>query len=433
MKHLLKFIAFILATIVVISTIVAFTLQYYLRQPEMIENIRITASRIMGARVDFNRLEVHLLRGLDADNVTVSTSPDGGDNFLDVGTIQFRYVPWKLLLGDLDFSTITCRRPVVNFQQDANQEWKLPNPDNGEEPITFDSGWLSFNILLRQFLLDEGSVRVATHEEAEIFKADGIRIDGQFQRVPSGITAGGDVSVASFDFYQILQFTDLQSSISFENDKLIISGLKATSYGSEASGSGELDLGRDGPSFQATLNFNRIHIQPFLADLRGPSELARGKLNLQCTVKGNLNHPELLQGTGTFELIDVSLSGSTFIQSISDVLTLPDLVEETYPQIKAEFKIAEREFTLYRLEGGSDHLRFSVSGTVNADRMLDLDVLLVLEPEWAARLPSPVLSRFPPDREGRVSLTFKVTGPLDDPHTNLQERLNLPQPAPETE
>jgi hypothetical protein len=374
-----------------------------------------------------------LCRGLDAHEVSLSTAPDSDDSFVKVETIQFRYVPWKLILGELDFSTIFCLRPKINFQQDANQEWKLPDPDTGDEPITFDSGWFTFDILLRHFLLDEGSVRVATHREEEIFKADGIRIDGQLQRVPSGITAEGDVSVASFVFYNVLRFTDLESSIRFENDKLVITGLAAKSYGSTASGSGELDLGLGGPAFQANLQFERVQIEPFLADLSGPSDLADGKLNLECSINGNLNHPELLQGTGTFELLDVSLSGSSLIKSIAEILELKELVNESYPKIQAEFKIGERKFTFYRLEGQSGHLRFSVSGTVNVDRLLDLDVLLVLEPEWSKRLPEAVLTRFPPGPEGRVSLTFKVTGELEDPKTNLRERLSLPQPAPVAE
>jgi hypothetical protein len=63
MKQLFKFIVFILATLIVVSTIIVISLQSYLRQPEMIENIRVTASSVMGARVDFGELNVRLMQG----------------------------------------------------------------------------------------------------------------------------------------------------------------------------------------------------------------------------------------------------------------------------------------------------------------------------------------------------------------------------------
>lgn len=103
--------------------------------------------------------------------------------------------------------------------------------------------------------------------------------------------------------------------------------------------------------------------------------------------------------------------------------------------MRAEFKLADRQCTLYRLEGRANDLRFTGGGTVDTERRINLDVLLQLSPELSQTLAAPVRTSFPTDTEGNTPISFKVTGTLKDPETNIdriiREKSALPEsPAP---
>jgi hypothetical protein len=94
--------------------------------------------------------------------------------------------------------------------------------------------------------------------------------------------------------------------------------------------------------------------------------------------------------------------------------------------------VGDQKITFYELEARSKDLSLTGTGYVGFDRKLDFDVLLILSPELAAQIPASSQTRFGKRENGSRTLTFKLTGTLDNPLSNLSEKLSLPVASPET-
>jgi len=435
MKRLLKITLFAVLCIVIAAFALVLVLQTYLTQPDMIEKIRLTCSRAVGGEVQFSELRVKLLRGIEASDVTISAAPDEESPFLTIDAIELRYLPWKLLFKELDFKIVRFHRPHLIFRENQDGDWDLAEGGPAMEPLTFDSGPVTFDVVLRQLEISDGTVSVSTRTRDQLLHAQGIQVKGQLKRIPAGITASGQLEVASLFFYESLRFRSVSSRMDYRNDRLVIESMEGSAYDGTLLGNGRIEFGVDAPTFLYDIQLDGLHLPPFLVDLGAPPDIVTGTLDLDCQIQGTLEQPDRLQGTGTFTVSDASLRDSTLVAGIAQTLGLEALRTLDYPEMRAEFKLADRQCTLYRLEGRAHNLRFTGGGTVDTDRRINLDVLLQLSPELSQTLTDPVRSSFPTDTEGNTPISFKVTGTLKDPETNIdriiQEKSALPEsPAP---
>lgn len=392
------------------------------------EKIRLAASQALAAEVTFDSLEVSFLEGLESESVQIATHPDKTTPFLSISEVLMTYNPFKLFQKQIDLKVIRLDSPEVNFIQDEDGEWNIPSGESESNEITFDSGWVTFDILLQQFILTQGTVNVSNAAGEKFFSAQGIDINGQLIRVPSGIQASGNIHVSAFQFYDMLTLEKIQSSINYENRILTLPDLTGSAYQGEATGSGQIDLGIGGPTFKLQIELTQVDFLPLFLDLKGNSGLAEGKLDLQCQLEGNLNRTNQLSGTGTLQMTEVLLAESLLVKTIAEDLKLPALTDLKVDTIDGEYKFADLTFTFYRLEGLSEFVRFTANGPVRPDRSLAIDVLLILHPELAEQMPGDHLAHFRPNSEGHYCLPFQIGGHLDEPETNLRDLLNAPLP-----
>ncbi len=432
MKIFKKIAFYLVLTIVLLAAGAMVSVHIYLGSAATQERIRAFASERLGGEVRFDRLDLNLLTGIQLRRFELSPQPPpdrptSGGNFITIDRVGLGYRPWGLLRNRIELSDITLINPSLVFRQSPDGSWETPTfqgLDNIDaSALSFDSGLLRFDFFLENFLLDEGSVQVLNEQGDTTFRADSVNVRGRLGLKSRSLEADGAIGVGLLRFGPYLTLTEVESPLAYERDELRLAGLTAACHGGRTTGQGRLELGPSGPAFSLQLDVRDIDLPTLVRDLQGRSGLIDGKLGARFQISGDLRQPARATGTGDMTISGARLAGLGILNILGDILEQPDLSQTFFDSITGTYKFGDERLTFYSVEAKSAPLQLSATGAIHFDRRLDMDVLLVLSPGLAERLPEAVRASFTTRSDGLSSITFKLTGTLENPTTNLQEKI----------
>jgi hypothetical protein len=161
--------------------------------------------------------------------------------------------------------------------------------------------------------------------------------------------------------------------------------------------------------------------------------LIQGRLQLNAQLSGDLTQALLIQGTGNLEVAQAKFNAIPALNKLGELLNLAPLTENEFESVRGSFKVENQKITCYELEAKSPNLSMTGTGSVGFDGKLDFDVLLIFSPEWAAQIPPAYQAQFGRRENGSRTITFKLSGTILEPTSNLPEKLNPANTAPPTE
>lgn len=409
---------------------------YYLRKPSTIENIRTATSGALGGEVRFRDIDLKPFKGVDVEGIRVHAArdPEPGPEFLTLHRLALNYVPWRLLQRVIEFRSIQIEEPALILRQRRDGTWILPRLNTGTlaERLTFQTGLLRFRILLDDFNLVNGRLLLLAPSGETVFEARGAGLDGRLVLTPGGGRAEGNLSLREMSWANALRVDHVRSPLRLENDLLTLPAIEGEVHGGRATGAARIDLAAEGPLFAADLKVEGINLAALMEQLKSAAGLAAGtaQFTLQCS--GSMRQPTLVQGTGELRIREARVSLLSGAPALARLLQIPELQAHTFTEASGTFKVADERLTFYDLEAVSDRLQLTATGSVGLDRTLDFDVLIALHPELAGRLPEASRKRLAQRADGFSSVTFKLDGTLDQPRSNLPEKIGLnaePEPA----
>lgn len=423
MKRFLIIAVALLAATGLLVGIGIFSLNSYIQNPKFIEEIRSSLSKMAGAEVKFQSLSVNVLRGAEIQRFQVQQPQNPKPPpFLFVDRIVLTYLPWKMLGENLELKKIELKKPQLQLRQSADGRWNIPTFD---KTIPFLPGRdpLRLKLKLNDLEWVEGAMLALDSEENQIFRMQGANIYGNLDVAQTGAAAQGNVHILAMTLGNSLTFTDLQGPYTLANKILHLPEVYGKAHGGLMRGKLEADFGPGGQSFGLQIALEKVDVSTLLRDWGGRSTLASGKMNVEANLSGKLSQPRLLQGTGKMKIEACEITGMQALRILSEILGIPELGSAKFQAIQGDFKVGDQKLTFYNLEGISEKLQLTGTGSLGFDQTLDFDMMLALHPSLAEKIPPQLQSFFSERQDKYLLITFKVGGTLKEPETNLAKKL----------
>lgn len=400
---------------------------YYLNSPRMSEKIRRIVSERFFTRLEFDKAEINLLSGMKVQGARLLSNEDPAREYASLEEAVLEYSPLSLLHNTIEINTIRLKSPLIEFHQRADGRWRMPRDEgsSGREMI-FRTSIFRFNILLNQLLLEKGELRVMNSKKDVLFAAREIDVNGQLQFISGKNDAKGNLQLKTLDLGSYLQMTDIQASFEFADSVLKLPKLTGRVHGGTCEGVVQLNTGIGGSNFLVDINMRDIDLASLLKSIQSDTGKMEGRLQIQAHLTGDLNQTYPLQGSGQIQVGQAKLAGIAGLDKLGELLNLAQLRDIPFDSIRGTFKIEDQKIIFYELEARSKDLSLTGTGSIGFDRKLDFDVLLILSPELAAQIPVNSQAQFAKRENGSRTVTFRLNGSLDEPGSNLGEKLSVP-------
>lgn len=221
-----------------------------------------------------------------------------------------------------------------------------------------------------------------------------------------------------------LELADLDLQGRLDENVLVIEYAKGNLAGGQFLNSATCDFTREGWPFRAELKFEGLRAEVLAKSwLKDQDDPVAGPVNLEVFVQGSgwpwvLAQSELI-GQGSFSFKDFSVKKFPLVQGFAEFLQLGELQELDFSQGQGEFQVNKDKFQVEaRFDGPK--VRIAPRGTIGTDGVMQISLLLRLEPSLAARFgkqghgPEVVL-----DDHGWSQLRVDLTGTLTLPRFTL--------------
>lgn len=422
MGKLFKNLGLLLLSTAIVLTALGILVQNYMQSREFIEKISQSFSDSIGGNASVKSADINLLRGFSLEQVLIESSGETPEPFLAVERSILTYNPLALFLKKLELTSIQLEKPSLSFIQASDGNWWLPHPEEDITPV-LDTGLLAFQLLLKDLSLNDGIITVTNKNDSVILNAENIGIDGSLKASELGIEATGELAITKTRMGKYFIINEMESQIHYKDQVLSLPSLTGTAYDGKAAGSIEIDLRLGEPEFTIALNLEKLDLAQLITDFQGQSQWLDGNLTTQCRIEGRFEAPELLQGTGTLEITEGTLSGLVFLKELGQLFPNQTFPETNFDSITGNYKIAEKKMTIYNLEAVSENVELTGTGTISINRELNIDMRLSLSPEFTAMMNPEISSQFNLRNDDFSTITFTVAGTLDEPKSNLIEKL----------
>jgi uncharacterized protein involved in outer membrane biogenesis len=218
------------------------------------------------------------------------------------------------------------------------------------------------------------------------------------------------------------ELNEVTTPFSYENDKLVLSGIRGGCYGGDFTGKTELVLGGDAQTFAIAYQLADVSLEEY-QKAKGRNAYVTGALKADITLQGTIAEPKQAQGNGSFSVGDMKLKEIKGMDVFFTLLNVPELKDQTFAQTNGTFKIENQQITFYKIEATSPISQLTGSGTVGFDQSLNMDCMIALLPSIARKIPEHVKSQLQQREDGASTLVFKVYGTTSSPQTNLMEKV----------
>lgn len=427
-----RFFLVIAAAFLLVGLVGAFGwLHWYMGRPAFIEDIRLALAETTGAEVELGEVKMHWPHGVELEEVTLRPG-DSGESRLQAASIRIHLSPLLLLRGRMEISQIAVQGAELVLRPSANGVW--PRFFAGIQPrVTLAGHVFPIGMRLTQVRLDQIRVEVRGPEGDPWLAAEGCQAEGGVNLLPGWADASGAVRIRELRLGSGLRLTNLTAPLLLANHTINLQAARAFFCGGTAEASASVSFARTVPSFAAQLALREVDVATTLEEAGARSRWAEGTLRLDAKVEGSLAQPQLARGVGQLAVEGAGMATLDVLGTIGQALGLSELRTPRFDRVNGEFKIADRRLTFYNLEGVSPLVELSGAGHVGFDGQLDLDMLLGLHPEIGDRIPANLLGRFNQRADQFRLITFKLSGPISNPTSNLPRKLLAESGGPSAE
>jgi AsmA protein len=243
-----------------------------------------------------------------------------------------------------------------------------------------------------------------------------------------GLTAQGSIKIGRLVSHGF-KAADVAAMLRLSNGRADVSGLKASLYGGNLSGSLFADANTQRLGLAST--FTNVLIQPLLDDLTGRDTLSgRGNVALNITASGRTVQAlkRSLNGTGEMSLRDGAIKGVNLAQSLRDfksmLLTRSDTEQQNdgarqtdFSELQTQMVFANGVATVRSLVLKAPLLRVTQGEPARIDvgtSQLDLAALVTVVNTSTGQDGKDLALLH------NVTIPFLITGPMDAPHYSIQ-------------
>ena len=213
-------------------------------------------------------------------------------------------------------------------------------------------------------------------------------------------------------------------TVSSDTSTLSLNGLDAILGAGKLSGDFSLILPPSALRYHTNLHLTGALLKQFLADASIGAAGAEGGVAGDLELSGITGSGPTMEGKGNILCTDAVLQPADFLRQIGQILQIEELQLLRLAEAKALFNIHEGRALIEDLTLRSDNLILNARGPLLLTGDLDLQARLLFNEKLTSRirgLLGPQLSQAP--EQGYTQVSFHVTGTVNNPKTDLLERL----------
>ena len=433
MSRLLKVLIIVLIVFCLAVISLFIWINSYIRSPRVVDSLRETAATHLKADIHFSTIKANILNGFSLHHVFVSKSQnepseDVLGTKLEIDKLKVRYALLPFFLRTIKLNTVELLRPNLTIIQQDDGSWDMPNLDPSLKLISTPSVQLfgqRFATALDHFKLRHGDLVARHRDNWTIIEIKGADIRGRFHQLPEDSRPLGTLHLDELNLANTLSLQYLRAPIHAEHGKMRLPEWRALSHGGTAKGNAILDFSAQPALYDVSLNLIDIDLSRMMTTFGGASSFLYGRLNLQMELKGNLQQISAALGTGTLEIHQANFSQLGGLQLLSRLLNLEELTNTTYEIVKGSFKIEEQKLTFYDIQAPNKNIQLTGSGYISFDNQINFEIRLAIAPELAEQIPDEFISNFKYRPDGYRTILFTLSGDLQNPKTNLDEKLSI--------
>jgi hypothetical protein len=203
-------------------------------------------------------------------------------------------------------------------------------------------------------------------------------------------------------------------------------------FGGKVKTKGTLDLRDPKKSpFDLDLDIKGVESNPLLSQFTSFGQYLFGKFSTNTRLKGDLNdtlglNAQTLFGEGTVDISSGKLIGFPLTQKLADVTSLTELREVNFKDWTNAFSVSDGRLNIKDLKVQAGTIDFLLGGSQGLDGAMDYSLTVKLPPDVSDRIKlggaADQLLQFFKDSNGRINLTFDVSGTATSPTLALNAK-----------
>ncbi len=227
-------------------------------------------------------------------------------------------------------------------------------------------------------------------------------------------------------------FTNAHGSSSVSNGVITLKNMSVNAFQGQIQSKGKLDLTNPAKKpFDLDLNITGVESNEMLSKFTTFGQYLFGKFSTSAKLKGDLNdtlglNTQSLIGNGSVQIFDGKLLGFPLTTKLADATGISELREVNFKNWANAFSIENGRIQVKDLKVNSGSTDFLMAGSQGLDGSMDYTLGVKLPESLSSRIKlggaADQLLQFFKDKDGRINLTFDVTGMTASPVVRLNAK-----------
>jgi uncharacterized protein involved in outer membrane biogenesis len=407
--------------------IVLLCVNLYLQSGGVQQRIRAAAERSLGSEVRIGSTSYTPWGGLSLRELSVPDPTQPQRNIVEARGLRLRFPLLPLLSQRFVVRDCVLIEPTLLVRQDAEGNWLLPLP--GRKPkapeVAPETGaprikGPAFRTEVEKLRLAEGAIAFIDAKGRRVLTLDKADINAVLQ--PDG-TAEGTFYVARVDLSGSLKPKKIGGPFRWDGKVLDLPAIKGVLAGGDLQATFRLDAGKD-PAFTLTSSLSGVLLRKLAEDADVEPGRTDGQLQGTLELAGDPRTTDSLQGKGHFELVAAKLRPMEILVKFGELFQIDELQLLQLHDARVDLVIADERVQLNDLVMKSENLILTGSGPIRFNGKLNLDARLLVNEKLQRSLKSVLGDKLEDSGvEGYRQIPFSVTGKVDNPKTDLLDKI----------
>jgi AsmA protein len=239
-------------------------------------------------------------------------------------------------------------------------------------------------------------------------------------KLPLSVSGAVNVKTATI---KGLALSGLSLRYRLADNVLDIQDLRGSTAGGSFLDNSRVNLGVRGFNYSTRLSLQGVRVEK-IVDVFAPKAAGSvsGILSAKADISGNGTKSAVmkrnLQGSGSFEIKNGTLTGKGFISELARFLGSEELRIVRFSSFAGTYRIKDSQVHLDSALDGSD-LKMKPKGRIGFDKSLDMEIDTLVAPRITGKVARGVVGSFVTNDQGWGEIPLKATGTVGSPHFSL--------------
>jgi AsmA-like C-terminal region len=422
-----KRILFIVAGVFAAAAIILLCINLYLQSSGVQQRIRDAAVKSLGSEVKIQSTVYTPWNGLVLRGISIPDPSDANLNFVEAAALRIRFAHVSLLRGRFAITECTLFEPKFLIRQLENGDWLMPLPAPEPEvpaaPKETSPAKMkgpSFRAELQRFRLRSGSIVFVNAKSRAIVALEKVNISGQ---IVSPSQVAGIFEIGKTDLFNSLKPRKIGGTYTWDGRVLEMPDIEGSLAGGKLFAKYRVESNGQ-PTFLLGLQLTGVLLRKLAEEAQVDPGKTDGSLRGSMNLTGDPRNSDSIAGEGHFELVAAKLKPVEFLVKLGELLQIDELQLLDLSDARVDLTIGNQRVHLENIIFKSDNLILFGKGPIRFNGKMNIDARLLFNLKLQNQLKG-VLSQNLTDSEdpNYRELAFTVTGRIDNPKTDLLDKL----------